>query len=152
MNEEYRRTRRRRIVETVQVVDTMTETVIGHLGNLSETGMMLIASAPLVDDALYQLRFNLRDAHLPAAQPGRRATAHQAPRRAAGRRGHGDRRAPAVAGPRQRPGPDLDRLPLHRHAGGRHAAFASVAGFAWGELRVTLFPSPACGRRCPKGG
>jgi hypothetical protein len=62
MNEEFRRTRRRRIVETVQVVDTMTETVIGHLGNLSESGMMLIASAPLADDALYQLRFHLRDA------------------------------------------------------------------------------------------
>ena len=62
MNEEFRRTRRRRLAETVQVVDTMTETVIGHLGNLSETGMMLIANTPLVDDALYQLRFNLRDA------------------------------------------------------------------------------------------
>lgn len=62
MNEEFRRTRRRRLAETVQVVDTMTETVIGHLGNLSETGMMLIANTPLVDDALYQLRFSLRDA------------------------------------------------------------------------------------------
>lgn len=62
MIEEFRRSRRRRIVDTVQVVDTMTDAVIGHLSNLSETGILLIASAPLVDDALYQLRFSLRDA------------------------------------------------------------------------------------------
>ncbi|MFC3550811.1 PilZ domain-containing protein [Lysobacter cavernae] len=62
MIEEFRRTRRRRIVDTVQVVDTMTDAVIGHLSNLSETGMLLIASAPLADDALYQLRFSLLDA------------------------------------------------------------------------------------------
>ena len=62
MSEEFRRARRRRIVDTVQVVDTMTEQVIGHLGNLSETGMMMITSAALTDDALYQLRFDLRDA------------------------------------------------------------------------------------------
>ncbi len=61
MSEDSRRSRRRRLAETVQVIDTMTEQAIGHLGNLSETGMMLIASAPLVEDALYQLRFHLRD-------------------------------------------------------------------------------------------
>lgn len=62
MNDPFRRARRRRIADTVQVVDTMTDTVIGHLGNLSESGMMLIASAPLTEDALYQLRFDLLDA------------------------------------------------------------------------------------------
>ncbi|UNK50935.1 PilZ domain-containing protein [Lysobacter sp. S4-A87] len=60
MNEEFRRARRRSIQEPVQVVDTMTDTVVGQLSNLSESGMLLIATAPLVDDALYQLRFNLR--------------------------------------------------------------------------------------------
>ena len=41
------------------VTDTMTERVVGRIGNLSETGMLLIASAPLVEDALYQFRFLL---------------------------------------------------------------------------------------------
>lgn len=59
MMDEFRRVRRRKVPETVQVVDTMTDNVVGHLGNLSETGMLLIASAPLVDDGLYQFRFNL---------------------------------------------------------------------------------------------
>ena len=60
-NDEYRRVPRRRIADTIQVVDTMTDAVIGRLGNLSETGMLVVASMPLVDDALYQLRFTLND-------------------------------------------------------------------------------------------
>ena len=46
---------------TITVIDTMTDTVVGRIGNLSETGMLLIANAPLVEDALYQLRFLLPD-------------------------------------------------------------------------------------------
>lgn len=60
-NDEYRRVPRRKIAETIQVVDTMTGAVVGRLGNLSETGMLVITSMPLVDDALYQLRFTLHD-------------------------------------------------------------------------------------------
>lgn len=60
-HDEYRRVPRRKVAETIQVVDTMTDTVIGRLGNLSETGMLVIASMPMVDDALYQLRFMLND-------------------------------------------------------------------------------------------
>lgn len=59
--DEYRRVPRRKIAETIQVVDTMTDTVVGRLGNLSETGMLVITSMPLVDEALYQLRFMLHD-------------------------------------------------------------------------------------------
>jgi hypothetical protein len=59
MSDEFRRKRRRKVPNTVQVVDAMTDNVVGRLGNLSENGMLLIASVPLVDDALYQLRFNL---------------------------------------------------------------------------------------------
>lgn len=66
-DDDFRRMRRRRVVDAVQVVDTMAELVIGHLSNLSESGMMVIASVPLVDDALYQLRFTLRDAPHDAA-------------------------------------------------------------------------------------
>ena len=63
--EEYRRVPRRKVTTTVAVIDTMTEAVIGRLGNLSETGMLMIASTSLVDDALYQLRFVLHDPHHP---------------------------------------------------------------------------------------
>ena len=58
-NDEPRRKRRRKVTDKVEVVDAMTDMVVGHLGNLSENGMLLIATVPLVDDALYQLRFNL---------------------------------------------------------------------------------------------
>lgn len=63
MINEFRRARRRKVSDTVLVVDTMTDSVVGRLGNLSETGMLLMANMPLVDDALYQFRFNLTDAH-----------------------------------------------------------------------------------------
>jgi len=59
---EFRRARRRKISDTILVIDTMLDSVVGRLGNLSETGMLLVASAPLVEDALYQFRFTLTDA------------------------------------------------------------------------------------------
>jgi len=62
MIDEFRRSRRRKVPDTVLVVDTMLDNVAGRLGNLSETGMLMMASTPLVEDALYQFRFNLNDA------------------------------------------------------------------------------------------
>lgn len=59
MSQELRRAPRRALSNQVQVLDTMTERTIGHISNLSESGMLLIASEPITDDALYQLRFNL---------------------------------------------------------------------------------------------
>lgn len=56
---ESRRRPRRPAAGVVEVTDCMTDRTIGLLGNLSETGMLLIANVPLVDDALYQLRFRL---------------------------------------------------------------------------------------------
>jgi hypothetical protein len=56
---ETRRRPRRAAAGVVEVTDCMTDRTIGLLGNLSETGMLLIANVPLVDDALYQLRFRL---------------------------------------------------------------------------------------------
>lgn len=59
MIHEARRAPRRQVADSVPVVDVMTEEVIGHLGNLSESGMLLLASSPLQEDALYQFRFHL---------------------------------------------------------------------------------------------
>lgn len=55
---EYRRAKRRK-VGNIDVVDTMTNHVIGKLSNLSETGMLLILGEPVNSDALFQLRFTL---------------------------------------------------------------------------------------------
>ncbi|WP_024891361.1 PilZ domain-containing protein [Luteimonas huabeiensis] len=62
---EYRRAPRRQVAGLIEVIDAMTEQRLGRIGNLSETGMLLIAGVPLVEDALYQLRFAL-----PPATPG----------------------------------------------------------------------------------
>lgn len=59
MINEFRRSRRRKVSSTVLVSDMMTERVVGKIGNISETGMLLIASESLIEDALYQFRFSL---------------------------------------------------------------------------------------------
>ena len=64
--DELRRRQRRRVDVPVAVVDSMTEQVVGRLGNVSETGMLLIAGESLVNDALYQLHFDLGGPHGPA--------------------------------------------------------------------------------------
>lgn len=61
MDRESRRMHRRDVAGMIDVIDTMTGERMGHLGNLSVGGMLLIASVPLVDDALYQCRFVLPD-------------------------------------------------------------------------------------------
>lgn len=62
MINEFRRARRRKIADTILVVDTMTDSIAGRLGNLSETGMLMMATAPMIEDALFQFRFTLTDA------------------------------------------------------------------------------------------
>ena len=59
MSDEFRRKPRRRIAEAILVADAMTGETVGRIGNLSETGMLLIANRAMHDDALYQLRFSL---------------------------------------------------------------------------------------------
>lgn len=56
-----RRSERRNVHESVAVIDAMTEQTVGRLGNISESGMLLVASAPLLEDGLYQLRFDIID-------------------------------------------------------------------------------------------
>jgi hypothetical protein len=58
---EHRRAKRRKLGHKVEVFDTMTEQFIGSIANLSETGMLTVLHAPLVNDALYQLRIRLPD-------------------------------------------------------------------------------------------
>ncbi|WP_133500681.1 PilZ domain-containing protein [Cognatilysobacter terrigena] len=59
--DEARRSRRRRVDDRVEVIDQMTERSVGQLGNISESGLLLLASAPLHEDCLYQLYFVLSD-------------------------------------------------------------------------------------------
>lgn len=62
MTDETRRRQPRRAVPgRVEVIDTILGETVGHLGNLSVGGMLLIANRPLPDDALFQFRFNLPD-------------------------------------------------------------------------------------------
>jgi hypothetical protein len=58
---EHRRKPRRNPDHVIDVQDVMTESLVGRIGNLSETGMLIQAGQPLVDDALYQFRFTLND-------------------------------------------------------------------------------------------
>ncbi len=57
--QDTRRAPRRQVSDLVPVTDQMRECVVGRLGNVSETGMLMLASVPLREDALYQLRFLL---------------------------------------------------------------------------------------------
>lgn len=57
--QDARRVPRRPVPGSVPVVDAMTGEVIGHLGNLSEGGLLLLATVPVCEDALYQLDFVL---------------------------------------------------------------------------------------------
>ena len=58
-SKDHRRSPRRKVAETVLVSDVMTEEIVGRIGNLSGGGMLLMASTPLTEDALYQFRFRL---------------------------------------------------------------------------------------------
>lgn len=62
MMTEARRAQRREVHEAISVIDAMTEKIVGRVGNVSESGMLLVVSAALHEDALYQLRFDLMDA------------------------------------------------------------------------------------------
>lgn len=68
MGIESRRQPRRAVPGMVTVFDTISEETVGHLGNLSVGGMLLVANRSLPDDALFQFRFNLPD-DIGAAQP-----------------------------------------------------------------------------------
>jgi hypothetical protein len=56
---EHRRSRRRRVQTSIEVYDAMSEEVIGHLGNLSVDGLLMVSRRPIPDDALFQFMFTL---------------------------------------------------------------------------------------------
>lgn len=58
---EARRSPRRQPAGTIPVHDFIADAPIGRIGNVSEGGMLLLASVPLEEDALYQVSFPLPD-------------------------------------------------------------------------------------------
>ncbi len=61
MNEQ-RNSQRKRADTTIQVSNAITGQWIGHIGNLSVEGMLLISDQQMADDALFQFIFQLPDA------------------------------------------------------------------------------------------
>jgi len=59
---EQRRSKRKPPDQPIEVTNAMTGHVIGRIGNLSCDGLMLVATEPMRDDALYQFTFSLPDA------------------------------------------------------------------------------------------
>lgn len=64
---ENRRSRRRPAGPSIDVTDTLTGQTVGHLGNLSADGMLLIADRQIPDGGLFQFAFEL-----PGTTPPRR--------------------------------------------------------------------------------
>ena len=58
---EQRRAPRKQADETIPVNDTIAGDNIGHIGNLSRNGLMLISRRKPVDEAIYQFRMYLPD-------------------------------------------------------------------------------------------
>lgn len=56
---EHRRSRRRRVQASIEVYDAMSEDLIGHLGNLSIDGLLLVSRRAIREDALFQFAFTL---------------------------------------------------------------------------------------------
>lgn len=61
MGSEQRRSRRKPVETTIEVVNAMTGQVMGRAGNLSIDGMLLVSNQPLREDSLYQFVFHVPD-------------------------------------------------------------------------------------------
>lgn len=62
-----RRSVRRSVSESLQIIDVMTGATLGRVGNLSADGLMLISAQALPDHHVYQVRFPLPDSAAGAA-------------------------------------------------------------------------------------
>ncbi|HET7662104.1 MAG TPA: PilZ domain-containing protein [Rhodanobacteraceae bacterium] len=58
-----RRAARKNISDPIPVENVISEKMLGRIGNLSLSGLMLICSERLCRDAIYQIRFALPDGH-----------------------------------------------------------------------------------------
>jgi len=54
-----RRSERKTVSESLQIVDMMTGASLGRIGNLSADGLMLISSRALAEKHVYQVQFPL---------------------------------------------------------------------------------------------
>jgi hypothetical protein len=54
MTEDFRRLKRRKATMEIRVLDCMTQQSIGHVADLSESGMMITSSSSITTDGLYQ--------------------------------------------------------------------------------------------------
>ncbi len=59
---EHRRSPRKTAYVTIPVTNAMTEEPFGRIGNLSADGMLLVCNRAVMDNALFQLTFELTDA------------------------------------------------------------------------------------------
>ena len=62
MSQEHRRSQRKRAHHMIHVINAITGQPIGHVGNLSIDGMLLISNRQLPEDALFQFQFQLPSA------------------------------------------------------------------------------------------
>jgi hypothetical protein len=70
MSEEHRRSLRKPANAVIEVIDTITERVMGRIGNLSVDGLLLITSHALPSSALYLVSFPLPAAKGARQSPG----------------------------------------------------------------------------------
>lgn len=56
---DHRRAPRRRVDSAIMVENAISEERMGHIGNISASGLMLISDRPLRSDAIYQIRLTL---------------------------------------------------------------------------------------------
>ena len=59
MSTEHRRSQRKRAHHMIHVTNAITGQQIGHIGNMSIDGMLLISNQQLPEDALFQFTFSL---------------------------------------------------------------------------------------------
>lgn len=60
---EHRRSLRKTAFVAIPVTNTMTDQVIGRIGNLSVDGLLLVCEERIADGALLQLGFEITDAN-----------------------------------------------------------------------------------------
>ena len=58
-----RRSQRLPVNANIAVIDTLRDKIVGHIGNISGEGLMLVSPCEIREDSLHQYHFVLRDRH-----------------------------------------------------------------------------------------